>query len=361
MKRILALENGQIFRGHAFGASDDVIGEVVFNTGMTGYQEVLTDPSYYGQIVTMTYPLIGNYGINEEDSESFKIHAKAFIVREYCKVPSNFRSKEPIDEFLKKQGIPGIYDIDTRALTIMLREYGTMRGMIANEDIFDFDISKKEILSYAIKDPLKYVSSKNISTIKGKGGYDIAVLDLGMKKNIAALLAKRGHNITIYPADTKAEDILSAGHDGLMLTNGPGDPKESGYVVKTARMLIGKIPMFGICLGHQIIALALGYDTAKLKYGHRGSNHPVLDINSDRTYITSQNHGYTVIEPDCPDKGIIVTHRNLNDGTIEGLRYEDACLFTVQFHPEASPGPNDTSFLFDNFTDMIGVINAKKK
>lgn len=361
MKKVLALENGQIFIGETFGAAGEVVGEVVFNTGMTGYQEVLTDPSYYGQIVTMTYPLIGNYGINKDDVESFKPHVKGFIVREDCDFPSNFRSVMTIDRYLKENNIIGIRDIDTRALTRILRDQGTMKGIIADHEEFDFEKVKDLIYEYTIHDPVMNVTTKESQIFDNDKAYNLGVLDLGIKKNIVRELIKRGNRVTVLPADTDASIILNSYFDGLMLSNGPGDPKDSLFAIKTIENLIGKIPIFGICLGHQLAALALGGDTRKLKYGHRGANHPVQDLFNDRTYITSQNHGYAVTEESMKNKNTKITHTNLNDGTVEGFECNDLPLFTVQFHPEASPGPMDTSFLFDKFMKMIEVENAKKK
>lgn len=361
MKKVLALENGQIFDGEELGAAGSTIGEVVFNTGMTGYQEVLTDPSYYGQIVTMTYPLVGNYGINKEDVESFKPHVKGFVVREDCDFPSNFRSIMTIDEYLKENSIVGIKDIDTRALTRILRDQGTMKGIISDYEKFDFEKIKDAITEYTIHDPVMNVTIKKSQIFENENVYNIGVLDLGIKRNIVNELKRRGNRVTILPANTDASTIINAGFDGLMLSNGPGDPKDSKFAINTIGELIGKLPIFGICLGHQLAALALGGDTKKLKYGHRGANHPVKDLFNDRTYITSQNHGYAVTQGSMKNKDVNITHTNLNDGTVEGFSCNDHSLFTVQFHPEASPGPMDTSFLFDDFINMIEVHNAKEK
>jgi carbamoyl-phosphate synthase small subunit len=361
MGRILALENGDIFTGEELGASGETIGEIVFNTGMTGYQEVMTDPSYCGQIVAMTYPLIGNYGINDSDSESSKPQIKGLIVREACSRPSNFRSLITLDEYLKNNNIIGIQGIDTRALTLTLRKQGTMKGIIAPEEGFEYSHIKSRILDYNITDPVMQVSGKEIKKYRSSGDLNIGLLDLGTKGNIIRELLKRGANVTVLPADTSSSEIMDLGFDGLVLSNGPGDPKDTTYAIKTISELAGRIPIFGICLGHQLSALALGCDTHKLKYGHRGANHPVKDLSHDRTYITSQNHGYAV-SMDSLDKGNMeLTHINLNDGTVEGFRCTKIPLFTVQFHPEASPGPTDTSYLFDDFIDMIGAENAKKK
>ncbi|HOM03022.1 MAG TPA: carbamoyl phosphate synthase small subunit [Acetivibrio sp.] len=352
MKAILALEDGTIFHGESFGAEGEVIGEIVFNTGMTGYQEVLTDPSYCGQIVAMTYPLIGNYGVNNEDIESEKPQVKGFIVRELCQTPSNWRSEETLNNYLKKNNIIGIEKIDTRALTRILREKGTMKGLITTDPDFNFDEKIDEIKAYVIKDPVMCVTTREVLHYKGDG-FKVALIDLGLKKNIVRSLLKRGCDVHVFPADSKAEDILAINPDGIMLSNGPGDPKDCVYTIETIKKLMGKKPMFGICLGHQLTALANGADTEKLKYGHRGANHPVKDVEKDLTYITSQNHGYTIVESSMDKARMVVSHRNMNDGTVEGVRYKDVPVFTVQFHPEASPGPEDTAYLFDEFIDMM--------
>jgi len=346
---ILTLEDGTRFEGKAFGAQSDIAGEVVFNTGMTGYQEVLTDPSYCGQIVTMTYPLIGNYGVNEIDPESSKPQVSAFIVREVCETPSNWRSEGGLDDYLKKHNICGLYDIDTRALTRIIREKGTMRGIITQGEPTDAQIA--EMKAYECKLPVDRVTCEEKYEYCD-GDLKVAVLDYGLKRNIIRSLKKRSCAITVFPARTSADEILSGGFDGVMLTNGPGDPKDNAEVIENLKKLVGKQPVFGICLGHQLLSLAMGADTEKLKYGHRGANHPVKDLEKDRVYITSQNHGYTIIEDTLPN-GLVVSHRNWNDMTIEGLRYTDHDMFTVQFHPEASPGPEDTAYLFDEFIDMM--------
>lgn len=352
MKAILALEDGTIFHGNSFGIEGDVAGEIVFNTGMTGYQEVLTDPSYCGQIVIMTYPLIGNYGVNFDDIESARPQVKGFIVRELCKSPSNWRSVETLDDYLKKHNIIGIEGIDTRALTRILRDKGTMKGIITTNGNFKFEDRVDEIKSYEIKDPVNRVTTKEMLHYEGKG-LKVALIDFGIKQNIVRSLLKRDCDVYVFPAWAKAEDILGVNPDGIMLSNGPGDPKDCTEAINTIKSLVGVKPIFGICLGHQLTALANGADTGRLKYGHRGCNHPVKDIEKDLTYITSQNHGYTILE-DTMDKNIMVTsHRNMNDGTVEGVRYINAPVFTVQFHPEASPGPTDTAYLFDEFIEMM--------
>ena len=354
MKAFLLLEDGTVFEGNSFGMEGKVIGEVVFNTGMTGYQEVLTDPSYCGQIVCMTYPLIGNYGVNIDDIESSKPQVKGFIVREVCKTPSNWRSIEDLNDYLKRNNIIGLEGIDTRALTRILRDNGTMRGTIITGELGDVEAQQAKLSDYVIKNPVLQVTTKEIKHFKGNG-YKIALLDYGLKQNIVRSLTKRGCEVHVYPATATAQEILSIDPDGIMLSNGPGDPKDCQHQIDTIRQLVGKKPMFGICLGHQLTALAHNANTEKLKYGHRGCNHPVKDIEKDKTYITSQNHGYTIIEETLDRETMVVSHRNMNDGTIEGIRYKNAPLFTVQFHPEASPGPGDTAYLFDEFIQMIAA------
>ncbi|QSZ27012.1 glutamine-hydrolyzing carbamoyl-phosphate synthase small subunit [Aceticella autotrophica] len=350
MKAYLLLEDGSIYTGISMGKCGTAIGEVVFNTGMTGYQEVLTDPSYYGQIVTMTYPLIGNYGINNEDFQSTKPQVRGFIVRESCEIPDNFRAQYNLDEYLKMNEIVGIEGIDTRALTKILREKGTMKGMIT-DNLIDLDYKKCLINQYNESDHVRNVMTKKIYHIPAKGP-KIAVIDYGTKKNILENLKIRNADITVFPSTTTYKQILQMNPDGVLLSNGPGDPKDVDYGIETVKNLIGKLPIFGICLGHQILALAFGGDTCKLKYGHRGSNHPVKDLKSGRTFITAQNHGYTVIPESLPED-VEITHININDGTVEGIRHKKLPVFSVQFHPEASPGPNDMLFLFDEFIKMV--------
>lgn len=359
MKAILALEDGTIFEGTGFGAEGEVIGEIVFNTGMTGYQEVLTDPSYCGQIVTMTYPLIGNYGVNLEDIESAKPQVKGFIVREMCKTPSNWRSLETLSEYLKRYGIIGIEGIDTRALTRILRDKGTMKGIIATGESFNPESRMDEVKAYSISNPVDIVTTPEIKHFTGKNPV-VALLDYGIKQNIIRSLLSRGCEVYLFPASSTAEQILEIKPDGIMLSNGPGDPKDCSFQIETIKKLAGKLPIFGICLGHQLTALAFGSDTEKLKYGHRGCNHPVKDIDKDLTYITSQNHGYTIIEDSMDKNRMRVSHRNMNDGTVEGVEYLDMPVFTVQFHPEASPGPADTAYLFDRFLSLMNTWKGEK-
>lgn len=357
MKAYLALEDGTVFEGTGFGAEGEVIGEIVFNTGMTGYQEVLTDPSYCGQIVTMTYPLIGNYGVNPEDIESARPQVKGFVVREMCKTPSNWRSLETLSGYLKRYGIIGIEGIDTRALTRILRDKGTMKGIIATGDGFDFRSRAEAIMAYNIVNPVDAVTTPELKHFDGAGPR-VALIDYGIKQNIIRSLLNRGCEVYQFPASATAEQIMEIEPDGAMLSNGPGDPKDCLPQIETIKNLKGRLPIFGICLGHQLTALAYGSDTQKLKYGHRGCNHPVKDVERDLTYITSQNHGYTIVEDSMDLKKMRVSHRNMNDGTIEGVEYLDAPVFTVQFHPEASPGPADTAYLFDRF---LALMKAPKK
>lgn len=353
---ILTLEDGTQFEGRSFGAVKDITGEVVFNTGMTGYQEVLTDPSYCGQIVTMTYPLIGNYGINEFDPESAKPQVSGFIVREFCDQPSNWRSQGSIEKYLEDNGICGLCDIDTRALTKIIREKGTMRGVITQQPPTDEQVESMKAFSFPL--PVDVVTCGEKYEYC-KGDINVAVIDFGLKRSMLRSLEKRGCAATVFPARTPAGEILEGGFDGVLLSSGPGDPKENKEVIKNLKLLAGRLPIFGICLGHQLLALALGADTEKLKYGHRGANHPVKDLKKDRVYITSQNHGYTIIEDTLPES-LAVSHRNWNDGTIEGITYKDKDVFTVQFHPEASPGPEDTAYLFDEFVDMMRKNECRK-
>ncbi len=359
MKAFLILEDGTVFEGTSFGASGEVVGEVVFNTGMTGYQEVLTDPSYYGQIVTMTYPLIGNYGINLDDEQSAGPKVKGFVVRELCRTPSNWRSVERLDRYLEKNGIVGIEGVDTRAFTRILREKGTMRGLISQKEDLVLEDRLKEIRSYELKDPVYRVTTKTVKHFKGEGP-SIALLDLGMKRGILDSLLKRGCGVYVLPAWASADEVLDLKPDGILISNGPGDPKNCMETVKNVKRLIGGIPLMGICLGYQVIALAAGADTGKMKYGHRGSNHPVKDLKKDLTYITSQNHGYVVLEDTIDSSGIEISHRSLNDGTVEGIRFKDLPAFSVQFHPEASPGPQDTAYIFDEFVEMAEKMRKSR-
>ena len=348
-KVYLTLENGRRFTGFSFGAQKEVVGELVFTTGMTGYIETLTDPSYYGQIVTQTFPLIGNYGMIEADMESKKPWVTAYIVREKCDKPSNFRCEGTIDDFLKKQGIPGIYGIDTRELTKIVREAGVMNAAITKKPLNDLS----EVRSYVIKDAVKSVTCSEIEYLGDPDGIKIAVWDFGAKRNIMRELAKRGCYCMKVPSYFTAEQILALEPQGLMLTNGPGDPSENTELISNIRKLAGKLPIFGICLGHQLFALAMGGKTKKMKYGHRGSNQPVKNLDTGRVYISSQNHGYEVISSSV--EGGKLSFVNANDGTCEGFEYPELNAYTVQFHPEACGGPMDASFLFDKF-----ILNIKE-
>lgn len=354
MKAYLILEDGTVFEGTSIGSKREIISEIVFNTSMTGYLEVLTDPSYAGQAVCMTYPLIGNYGICYSDMESLKPWPDGYIVRELARMPSNFRSEDTIQNVLEKNDIPGIAGIDTRALTRILREKGTMNGMITTNENYNVDEIIPKLKEYTPAGVVAKVTCSEPTTLKGDG-YKVALLDFGAKKNIARSLNERGMEVTIYPAFTKAEEIIASNPDGIMLSNGPGDPKECISIIEELKKLYNTdIPIFAICLGHQLMALATGADTHKMKYGHRGGNHPVKDLKTGRVYISSQNHGYVVdentINSDIAEVGFI----NVNDNTVEGLRYKNKNIFTVQFHPEACPGPKDSGLLFDEFMNMMG-------
>ena len=356
MKAYLILEDGTVFEGEHIGADREVISEIVFNTSMTGYLEVLTDPSYAGQAVVMTYPLIGNYGITP-DMESKKPWPDAFIVRELSRTYSNFRATGSIQDFLWANNVPGVAGIDTRALTKILREKGTMNGMVTT----DASKTTKEgfakivdsIKAYATGDVVSKVTCDAPYVLPGKGK-KVALMDFGAKNNIPRSLNERGCEVTVYPADTKAETILATNPDGIMLSNGPGDPKDCGPIIDEVRKLYeSDTPIFAICLGHQLMALATGADTHKLKYGHRGGNHPVKDLATGRVYISSQNHGYVVDTDKLDPKVAVPAFINVNDGTNEGLKYTGKNIFTVQFHPEACPGPQDSGYLFDRFIEMM--------
>lgn len=355
MKAFLILEDGTVFSGTSIGSSREVISEIVFNTSMTGYLEILTDPSYAGQAVVMTYPLIGNYGICHEDMESVKPWPDGYIVRELSRIPSNFRSENTIQHFLEQHDIPGISGIDTRALTKILREKGTMKGMITTNEKYELSEQLNKIREHSHKDVVSKVTCTEKTVLPGEG-YQVALMDFGAKANIARSLHERGCQVTIYPAQTKAEEILASNPDGIMLSNGPGDPKECVSIIKEIKKLYdSNIPIFAICLGHQLMALATGGDTHKMKYGHRGGNHPVKDLETGRVYISSQNHGY-VVDVDNLDASVAEpSFINVNDGTNEGLHYLGKNIFTVQFHPEACPGPKDSGFLFDRFLKMMEV------
>ena len=355
MKAFLILEDGHVFTGTTIGPQREVISEIVFNTSMTGYLEVLTDPSYAGQAVTMTYPLIGNYGICYEDMESERPWPDGYIVRELSRIPSNFRSEDTIQSFLEKYEIPGIAGIDTRALTKILRESGTMNGMITTKEYESLDEVLPRLKAYTTGKVVEKVTCAEKKVLENDG-LKVALLDLGAKRNIARSLHERGCQVTIYPAGTKAEEIIAARPDGIMLSNGPGDPKECTSIIEEIRKLYETdIPIFAICLGHQLMALATGADTYKLKYGHRGGNHPVRDLETGKVYISSQNHGYAVDTKSLDPAIAVPAFENVNDRTNEGLRYTGKNIFTVQFHPEACPGPQDSSYLFDRFIQTMEV------
>ena len=355
MKALLILEDGHVFEGTSIGATDEIISEIVFNTSMTGYLEVLTDPSYAGQAVCMTYPLIGNYGVCLEDMEADKPWQSGFIVREIAKKPSNFRSEQSINQFLINNNITGIEGVDTRALTKILRNQGTMKGMITTNASYDLEDCLKRIKAWEMGHVVLDVTCKEKKVYPGDG-YKVAVIDLGVKRNIIKSLLKRGCQVTVYPAETPAEEIIADAPDGIMLTNGPGDPKDCKVTIKEVKKLFDTdIPIFAICLGHQLLALANGGDTVKMKYGHRGANHPVKDLKTGKVYISTQNHGYMVKEESLDRKVAEVSFINVNDGTVEGVHYLGKNAQTVQFHPEACAGPLDTDFLFDVFMNMMEV------
>ncbi len=373
----LVLENGVIFTGLSFGAKGETIGEVCFNTGMTGYQEILTDPSYCGQLITMTYPHIGNYGVNPVDVESNRVQAAGFIVREENKFPSNFRSTQSLGEYLQDQKIVGIQGIDTRMLVRIIRDEGALNGIISTIDLQEDSLLKKVRSAPSMKglNLAKVVSTSKRYTWgqeKGKrskepktkdqqlkANYTIAAIDFGIKKNILRILQSHGCRITVFPANVSADEILDFNPDGVFLSNGPGDPAAVTYGIKTVKSLLGIKPIFGICLGHQILALALGAKTYKLKFGHRGCNHPVKNLETEMVEITSQNHGF-VVDPDSLPGNVKITHTSLNDQTVEGLRCKDALAFSVQYHPESSPGPHDSRYLFEEYVDMMSVPRGHK-
>ncbi len=354
-KAYLTLQNGKVFQGYRFGADGEVTGELVFTTGMTGYIETLTDPSYYGQIVVQTFPLIGNYGIISADCESKKPWVSAYVVREQCELPSNFRSEKTLDEYLNENNVVALYGIDTRELTKIVREAGIMNAVISSKPLKNFE----EVNSYLVKNAVKTVTCGEVEYFGKPKGLKVAVWDFGAKDNIIRELVKRGCYCMRVPSFYTAEQILELNPQGLMLTNGPGDPSENVEIIKNIKKIAGKLPIFGICLGHQLFALAMGGKTAKMKYGHRGANQPVRNIKTGRVYISSQNHGYEVISSSLQGAGEL-SYINANDGTCEGFDYPELNAFTVQFHPEACGGPQDTSFLFDKFIKNVkgGKYNA---
>lgn len=385
-KAVLALENGKIFWGYNFGAEGENTGEVVFNTGMTGYQEVLTDPSYHRQIVTMTYPLIGNYGVNADDMESDKPYVAGFVVKEYCPYPSNFRMTESLGDFLARYGIIGFEGIDTRELVRIIRERGALRGVLSTTDFNPESLVAKATASpqmtgadlasevtcqepwFVLETPESALKRKNLRHIKEyhagfrcvtREEFDrsplpcIAAYDYGIKYNIIRKLVARDFKVAVLPADTPSSVVLSYNPGGIFLSNGPGDPDAVKYAIQAIRELLGKKPIFGICLGHQLLGLALGGKTYKLKFGHRGENQPVMDTTTGKVEISSQNHGFALIPDSIPENASVVTHINLNDNTIEGIVSEELKAFSVQYHPEASPGPHDSDYLFDRFVNMV--------
>ena len=355
-KAYLLLADGTLFEGESVGAEGTSTAEIVFNTGMAGYQEVLTDPSYYGQTVCMTYPLIGNYGLNAEDFESRKCWVSGFIMREACRYPSNWRQDRSIDEYLKAENIVGLAGIDTRRLTRILRNSGVMNGILYSEGYEPDEAAIAAMKEYTVKNAVRTVTiDKPICyPAEGTQKYRVALFDFGVKRNIQRELCARGCEVTVLPALTDPKDVLEGGYDGIMLSNGPGDPAENVEIIENLKQLIPSgIPIFGICLGHQLMSLAIGAKTEKLKYGHRGVNHPVKDLAQDRTYITSQNHGYAVVGDTVNPAVARVSHINLNDNTCEGVEHINAPIFTVQYHPEVHPGPQDTSYLFDQFVSRM--------
>jgi len=375
VKAVLLLEDGTIFEGRSFGAKGWRCGEVVFNTSMTGYQEILTDPSYNEQIITMTYPLIGNYGISKDDTESRKIFAAGFIVRENCDYPSNWRSENLLGDYLKKNNIVGLDGIDTRMLVKHIRTEGAMRGIISSAELGTAKLKKKldDYPGLVGRDIVKDVTIKKsyawdrgvIDIFSGRQKkaqklYKVVAFDFGIKQNILRLLRSHGCDVCVVPAGTSADDVLSKKPDGVFLSNGPGDPAAVVYAIDAIKNLLGKVPIFGICLGHQLLALALGGKTYKLKFGHRGANHPVKNLKTGRIEITSQNHGFCVDIDSLKNKDVALTHINLNDNTLEGFTCPRLAAFSVQYHPEASPGPHDSNYLFAAFIKLMNQRRSKK-
>jgi carbamoyl-phosphate synthase small subunit len=375
MRALIALEDGRLFEGQSFGATGTRVGEICFNTSMTGYQEVLTDPSYRGQIVAMTYPLIGNYGTNSIDQESRSPHVRGFVIEELSEAPSNWRSEMSLGEYLRQWDIPGVQGIDTRALTRHLRTRGAMKACLTTEDISGAEATALAVAGQGVigMDYVREVSTPEIyewdpdnelsqlwTLANGNGRgvplppvrFHIAAYDYGMKRNILRLLRQRGFRVTVVPADTPAEKVLALNPDGIFLSNGPGDPSALTYAHSAVRNLMGRKPIFGICLGHQVLGFAFGGSTFKLKFGHRGANQPVKDLHTGKVAITSQNHGFAVDPKTLPPE-VELTHINLNDGTVEGMRRKDLPIFSVQYHPEAAPGPHDASYFFQQFADLI--------
>ena len=378
---LLILEDGTAFRGRSFGAAGETFGEVVFNTGMSGYQEVLTDPSYARQIVVMTYPHIGNYGVNAEDPESGEVQVAGFVVREAARRPSSWRARWPLGEYLERSGIVGIEDVDTRDLTLHIREAGAMRAAISTEDLDEFSLAARvrehpemtgADLASSVSTERPYEANQLVGPPSPRGGrvFRVAAFDWGLKRNSLRMLARGGCETVVFPALTPAEEVLGGGFDGVFLSNGPGDPAATGYAVETTKRLLGEVPVFGICLGHQMLGRAIGGRTYKLKFGHRGANQPVKDLETGKVEVTSHNHGFAVDprsfaggdsafavgEPPMVETAFgraALTHWNLNDGTLEGLRLLDVPAFSVQYHPEAAPGPHDSAYLFDRFVELM--------
>ncbi len=364
MKATLILANGSVFRGQSIGAAADRVCEMVFNTSMTGYQEILTDPSYAGQGIVMSYPLIGNYGVNHEDSESQRPWASAFIVRHLAPRGSNFRCEGDLNSYLKEYGITGIEGVDTRALTRILRSQGTMNGMITCAEHFHMEDCLARIRAYRVEGTVERVtrSAPQVYPAVTEQRLRVALLDYGVKQNMIRCLQDRGCQVTVYPARTPARTILAGGFDGVMLSNGPGDPADNADLIREVRALYDSdLPLFAVCLGHQLLALATGAGTRKMTFGHRGGNHPVRDVASGRAFITSQNHGYVVTRDSVDPAVAEISHVNVNEGSVEGLRYVRPDCFTVQFHPEAAPGPQDTENLFDRFVDMMLHPTVRRK
>lgn len=348
----LVLEDGTEITGKARGAQGCAMGEVVFNTGMTGFQEILTDPSYCGQIITMTYPLIGNYGISSVANESSRSYARGFILREMCDRPSHWRSEQSLDDFLRQHNIVCLEGVDTRSLTRRIRRHGTMRGIICSDGAGTAELLEKMRQDADVPELVREVSTPVTYRLAG-AGQRVVVMDFGCKENILRSLRRYECDLTVVPAWAGADEILAHKPDGIFLSNGPGNPKDVPYALETIKKLIGKKPMFGICLGHQLLGLAFGADTYKLKFGHRGVNHPVKDLARGRVYITSQNHGYSVVEETMDNCDLVVTHRGLNDNTVEGMQHRTLPIFSVQYHPEAAPGPQENEYLFTKFVGLM--------
>lgn len=357
MKATLILANGSVFSGTSIGGTSERICEMVFNTSMTGYQEILTDPSYAGQGVVMSYPLIGNYGVNHEDNESSRPWVEAFVVRHLSPRGSNFRCEGTLNDYLKEHDITGIQDVDTRALTKILRSQGSMNGLLTCAEHFNVAEVLDRLQKYQVTGTVERVTRKEpeVFPAQGEERFHVAMLDYGVKQNMINCLVRRGCKVTALPASTPAEQILSGGYDGVMLSNGPGDPAENTQIIAELKKLYDStIPLFGVCLGHQLLALATGARTGRLDYGHRGGNHPVRDIEKNKVFITSQNHGYMVLADSVDPNVAEISHYNVNDKTVEGLRYKRPNCFTTQFHPEANAGPKDTEYLFNRFIDSMG-------